>query len=476
MSQLEPAMLESVIHQVANARLGKTLRGRWTLEKLVGVGGMAAVYEARHRNGQRFAIKILHPTLAINDDVRARFVQEGQVASRIRHSGIVRVVDDDIDDDGAPFLVMDLIEGGDTLAKKIFEGRFDDEQLLDVAEQVCSVLAAAHEAGVIHRDLKPDNLIVDGDGRVRVLDFGIARFVEPGEEMSALATQTGMAFGTPGFISPEQALGHRERIGPATDIYALGATLFYLATGEFVHDADTPQELLIYVATKPPRSLVDCAQHVSPEIAALVDRATRMDVAERWQSAQSMLGAIRRIRAARRSDRASLASIPMSTISAPVLPPPPEVETLADQSAAPARAASSRRSSVSVVVSGIVDIPTRPSISRRVVRRNRSVVAGITATAALFCLFSFLTTRGATQQAEAATATLQAAAPAEVVAAQTGPVAAPAAAVSEPQIAVAQPGPPPVVVKPVAKPVQKPRPHEVGKAKLIEALSKAPRK
>jgi len=354
-------MLETLIQKRAKTRLGKTLRAKWLLEELVGVGGMAAVYRASHRNGARVAVKMLHPMIAESEELRRRFIGEGYAANRIDHPAVVSVHDDDVDDDGTPFLVMDFVEG-ETLADKIQHRRYNDDELLETAEQICSLLDAAHAAGVVHRDLKPDNLLVDPTGRIRVLDFGIARLLED-EETSFHATKTGIAFGTPGFISPEQALGHRHKVGPHTDLFALGATLFYLATGEFLHAAETPQELLILVATQPARLLREVAPHISEQVGAIVDRATRMAIADRYPTAAAMLKHVREARAARSAfDPQIAASIET------LLPPLPPAET----KPAPRRESVLR---VSRMSSSLAEIATRPSISRHHARRRRSVVA-----------------------------------------------------------------------------------------------------
>jgi eukaryotic-like serine/threonine-protein kinase len=393
MDLVPTTMLDSLVQQKAKARLGKTLRGKWLLEDLVGVGGMAAVYRASHRNGARVAIKMLHPLIAENEELRQRFIGEGYAANRIKHPAVVSVHDDDVDDDGTPFLVMDFVEG-QTLADKIQDRRFNDDELLDVAEQVCSLLDAAHEAGVVHRDLKPDNLLLDNDGRVRVLDFGIARLLEDDKE-SFFSTKTGIAFGTPGFISPEQALGHREKVGPRTDIFALGATLFYLATGEFLHAADTPQELLILVATQPARWLRMVAPHISAEVGAIVDRATRMALVDRWQSAREMLEAVRALQAKRADADLSLAT--SALVGDAMLPPPPSDPKIAVET---------RDAPIPIEIPrSLIDIATRPSIARSTQRRRRSVLAAGGALALVVGAFSFISAARA-PEARATTPTL----------------------------------------------------------------------
>lgn len=395
-------MLEAHARDNAQARVGKLLRGKWLLEELVGIGGMASVYRARHRNGARVAIKILHGTIAGCEEVRARFVGEGYAANRIDHPAVVRVLDDDVDENGAPFLVMDFVDGR-TLADAVQEHRFVDDELLDVAEQLCGALSAAHAAGVVHRDLKPDNLIVDPTGRIRVLDFGIARLMED-DEQSFFGTKTGVAFGTPGFISPEQALGRRHDIGPRSDLFALGATLFYLATGEFLHATETPQELLIYVATRPARLLRDVAPHVSPDVAAIVDRATRMDMEDRWPSADAMLEEVRLVRATRRGAivrRCSFAPFA-------VLPPQPVSPVVAHVSGGGGpRVSVPRESLPSENLRGMslddeLDLIARASVARRAMRRRRHALAAASVLTFFGILLAFATS-AKTPDAAAAT-------------------------------------------------------------------------
>src|SRR5271154_6969508 len=139
-------------------RVGSTLCGKWTLERLLGVGGMAAVYVGGHKIGRRDAIKILHPQVARSKDLRARFEQEAHAVNRFKHPGAVEIRDIDVTDDGAPFLVMELLEGeslGDRIQKL---GKLPVGEVLRHAEQVLDVLASAHEQGIIHRDIKPANL------------------------------------------------------------------------------------------------------------------------------------------------------------------------------------------------------------------------------------------------------------------------------------------------------------------------------
>jgi eukaryotic-like serine/threonine-protein kinase len=185
-------------------RVGTTLRGKWTLERLLGVGGMAAVYAAVHRIGRRDAIKILHPDVASSREVVERFEQEAHAANRFRHPGAVEVRDHDVTEDGAPFLVMELLEG-ESLGHRAMRESVPLGDALRYADELLDVLAAAHAEGIVHRDVKPDNLFITCEGPLKVLDFGIARMLEGSTRSQR--TAAGLAMGTPHYMPPEQVMG-----------------------------------------------------------------------------------------------------------------------------------------------------------------------------------------------------------------------------------------------------------------------------
>ena len=288
-------MGDPILDELSCMRLGRTLKGKWTLDEVLGVGGSAAVYGATHRNGARVAIKMLHAQVSVSAEARRRFVREGYLANKVEHPAIVRILDDDVDDhDGSAFLVMERAVGT-SLCDRAERALLDEVEALEVAEQVLDALVVAHRNGIVHRDLKPDNLLVDEEGTIRLLDFGIAR--DLCDDFSA--TSTGMTFGTPGYMAPEQAMGRKHQISPRTDLYALGATLFTLLCGEFVQEAGNSQELLIRIATRPARSLGEVKPSASIDMITLVDRATMMDPEDRWPSAEAMLDRVRLMKEAR---------------------------------------------------------------------------------------------------------------------------------------------------------------------------------
>jgi eukaryotic-like serine/threonine-protein kinase len=314
----------------AEKRVGTVLRERWTIDALIGVGGMAAVYRATHRNGNEVAIKILHSDISDNKGIQKRFQREGYAANRVKHRGAVTVFDDDTTEDGAAFLVMELLVGENVEARRERLGGFVPlPEVLGIADQVLDTLAAAHENGIIHRDVKPENLFLTTEGVVKVLDFGIARLESSGS--NANLTLTGAMMGTPGFMSPEQARGEQRKADHQSDIWAVGASLFTLLSGQYVHRANTLNETVIYAATKPAPSLATELPDLDPEVVALVDKALSFEKKDRWPDAASMQRELRRI-AARVLGRAAQSSMealeltlcePLSVPSVPSDPEPP---------------------------------------------------------------------------------------------------------------------------------------------------------
>jgi len=282
---------------LASARIGTTLRGKYRLERVLGIGGMAVVYAAVHRNRKQFAVKVLHPTLSRDHDTRTRFLREGYVANTVDHPGAVVVLDDDVAEDGGAFLVMELLDG--ETAEELWERsgrRLPLATVLGIADQLLEVLAAAHAKGIVHRDVKPANVFLAREGKVKVLDFGIARLRErpatPATGTRTAVTTTGQVMGTPVFIAPEQARGTVSEIDSRTDLWAVGALMYTLASGRVVHEADTAIQALIKAATRPAPSLRDAVPEAPSQVVHVVDRALSFDRAARWPTAEAMRLAI----------------------------------------------------------------------------------------------------------------------------------------------------------------------------------------
>jgi len=278
-------------------RIGTVLNDKYRLVSVLGSGGMATVFHAVHRNRADFAIKMLHPELSRRADLRERFLREGYIANSIKHPAIVRVVDDAVAEDGAAFLVMDLIDGISVEDASRKGGSMTVAAAISILDQLLDVLAAAHARGIVHRDIKPANLFLSRSGELRVLDFGIARVREAALDPTLpgrVETESGMLLGTPAFMSPEQALGKSALVDARTDLWAAGATFFVLAGGRTVHAAETSQEMLVRAATTPAPLLSTVAADVPPAVAAVIDRALAFERDARWADAELMQRALRR--------------------------------------------------------------------------------------------------------------------------------------------------------------------------------------
>jgi eukaryotic-like serine/threonine-protein kinase len=277
----------TVDSRAAERRLGQTLNAKWLLERLIDVGGTASVYDAAHRNGRRAAIKVLHATAAANAEVRRRFLREGYVANRIAHPAAVAILDDDVAEDGSPYLVMELLEG-ESLARRLTRlgGRLPLAETAGMAGQLLDVLDMAHANGVVHRDIKPGNVFITSAGHTKLLDFGFAR-VRDGI-VSAVPTLSGIVLGTAGYLAPEQARGLPEEIDARTDVFGVGAVMFRAMVGRPIHDRPTQIESLMAGMKEPAPALASVAPEVPRPLARVVDRALAFDRGDRWPSARSM--------------------------------------------------------------------------------------------------------------------------------------------------------------------------------------------
>jgi serine/threonine-protein kinase len=284
--------MEDELAERCRSRVGTVLNGKWRLDRLLGVGGMAAVYLATHRNGKEAAVKVLHAEISRSADIRERFLREGYAANRVKSGGAVSVFDDDVAEDGSAYLVMEYLEGETLEARRERKGgRLPADEVLAIVDQVLGTLAAAHAQGIVHRDLKPENLFLTHSGAVKILDFGIARLVEPSKQKSA--TQTGSLMGTPAFMPPEQARGRWSEVDGRTDLWAIGATMFMLLSGRYVHEAETVNEAIAMAVTQPARSLASVAPEVPGSVGRLVDRALAYEKEQRWADAGAMQESVR---------------------------------------------------------------------------------------------------------------------------------------------------------------------------------------
>lgn len=274
----------------ANRRIGSVLRNKWTLDRLLDVGGMAAVFAATHRNGNRVAIKMLHPAYARVDEIRERFLREGYVANKIDHPGAVAIHDDDELEDGSVFLVMELLRGMSLEARLNERSVLPSGEVILIAHRVLDVLAAAHTKNIVHRDIKPANVFLTVDGDVKVLDFGLARIRE--RTFNGSLTRTGIVMGTASFMPPEQARAKQDLIDQRTDLWAVGATMFRALAGRYVHEGGTVNERFIAAMSQHAPELGSVAPHVPPALCQVVDRALKFQTYDRWPTARDMQAAL----------------------------------------------------------------------------------------------------------------------------------------------------------------------------------------
>ena len=254
----------------AKSRVGAKA-GKYTLRRLIDVGGMAAVYAGKSWRSH-VAIKVLHRTYMRMDEARTRFAREGYAANSVGHPGVVEVIDHGEMDDGAPFFVMDLLVG-QSLEQQIQEttGPLPLTEVLWVADEVLDVLCAAHANGIIHRDIKPGNVFITSDRKIKVLDFGLACILDG--TASERLTTTGTVIGTAHYMSPEQALHKPELVDQRTDLWSLGAIMFRMLTGRLVHNVRSIGQSLVAAATKKAPPVARIIPDVAPEVAMVIDKA-----------------------------------------------------------------------------------------------------------------------------------------------------------------------------------------------------------
>jgi serine/threonine-protein kinase len=286
--------------------LGATVAGRYQVIRKLGEGGMGSVYLAMHTILEKqVALKVLHGEFARKPDLVDRFMQEAKAASRIRHENVIDISDFGVTPEGHVFFAMELLQGHDlhdSVARAKLSGQLLPwSRTKKIFLQICSALAAAHARGIVHRDLKPENVyLIDflGDPDfVKLLDFGIAKLTDvSSEEGGRKLTKTGMLFGTPEYMSPEQARG--ENVDHRVDIYAMGCILFQLVTNRVPFEADNFMGVLSqHLTEQPPQIPPQVFDQIGAPraLAGVIDRALEKDRDQRFQTIDELANAVREV-------------------------------------------------------------------------------------------------------------------------------------------------------------------------------------
>src|ERR1700685_977120 len=269
-----------------------TKLGPYEIVSLLGAGGMGEVYRARDSRLRRdVAIKVLPQALSLDADRMRRFEQEALATAALNHPNILAVFDIGTHD-GSPYVVSELLEG-ETLRERLRGGAIVVRKTLDYALQIAHGLAAAHEKGIVHRDLKPENLFLTKDGRVKILDFGLAKLTQadPGSHTSMAtvthgATEAGVVLGTAGYMSPEQVRGMT--LDPRSDIFSFGAILYEMLSGKRAFHGDTPADTMSSILKEDPPELNETNRNVSPALERIVQHCLEKNPEARFHSASDI--------------------------------------------------------------------------------------------------------------------------------------------------------------------------------------------
>jgi serine/threonine-protein kinase len=281
----------------AGVREGDILGGKYRVERVLGVGGMGVVVAAHHiQLDERVAIKFLRPEALGNAETVARFAREARAAVKIKSEHVARVVDVGTLETGAPYIVMEYLDGGDLGAWLEQRGALSLEQAVEFILQACEAIAVAHGLGIVHRDLKPSNLFCirqpDGLLSVKVLDFGISKVTGlAGSAPDVRMTRTNTVFGSPLYMAPEQMVSAREA-DTRTDIWALGAILYELLAGKSPFDGDTLPEVYVRISTQAPPPLRDRRPDLPPGIEQVILKCLEKDRDRRYQNVAELAVAL----------------------------------------------------------------------------------------------------------------------------------------------------------------------------------------
>jgi serine/threonine-protein kinase len=302
--------------------IDSVVNGRYHVVRQLGEGGMSIVYEVQHVKLKRqFALKKLLPALLSNEEARIRFEREAELLASLRHPHVVDIIDWDVLPDGTPFMVLEFLHGAHVRVR-LDRAPMPWEAIARIGDQAMSALALAHRIGITHRDLKPENLFISiddsGEERVKLLDFGVSK-------MRGLGRTTGQhaMLGTPSYMSPEQAQGQTDFIGPSTDVWAMGTILYELATQRVAFTGETLVQTVVNITSGRPEPMISYRPDTPPAFAELIDRAISPDPERRITTIEELRAGLKAVLEpviSRPKVPTSLAGLP--PLQRPPTPPP----------------------------------------------------------------------------------------------------------------------------------------------------------
>jgi Tol biopolymer transport system component len=291
-----------------------TKLGPYEVQSSIGAGGMGEVYRARDsRLNRDVAIKVLPASFSADQERLQRFALECRATAALNHPNILSIFDIG-EDHAAPYVVSELLEG-ETLRDRLREGPLTSRKAIDYARQIANGLAAAHEKGITHRDLKPENLFITNDGRVKILDFGLAKLTHPEADQSGdaptqqIATDAGTVMGTVGYMAPEQVRG--KPADPRSDIFAFGAILYEMLSGKRAFHGDSPVDTMSAILKEDPPDLTETNRNISSALERIVRHCLEKNPAERFQSARDLAFNLQALTDVSTSSRSGIQALPL---------------------------------------------------------------------------------------------------------------------------------------------------------------------
>jgi serine/threonine-protein kinase len=350
------------------ARLGAVIAEKYTLLRVLGKGGMGAVYEAEHNaTGKRVAVKVLYTHHAANPTTSKRFLREARAATTLEHPNIIEVFDVGEDKNANVLYLVQRLLRGESLLSRLDGQAVGPREALSLVCPIMDALAFAHSKGLVHRDIKPENIFLartaDAKTIPTLIDFGIAKSLKNDFEGDSLHTSVGAPMGTPAFMSPEQARGD-STVDHRTDIWSLGVVLFECLSGRLPYNPASVGMMLTKILTTPAPPLLSVAPSVPLDVCALVDRALRHNLDERWQSMEQWASEARRVLAQLPEDSAQIAFIQAPVresalnITSPngLLPVQPAVQSAPESSPSKSRVWLRRGAGIALALSVVVGV------------------------------------------------------------------------------------------------------------------------